>query len=70
MDLETYLLKIGNNIKRIRTEKNLTQIALSNELMKDRQFLQRIEKGKTNLTFKTLLQISKSLNVDVVDLIR
>jgi transcriptional regulator with XRE-family HTH domain len=41
---------MGNNIATIRQSKNLTQIALGDLLDIERQSINRIEKGRTNIS--------------------
>lgn len=67
---DEYLKKIGNNIKRIRTEKNIRQIDLADLCDFDKSNMRRIEAGNTNFTIKTLLKIAKSLEIDITDLIK
>ena len=64
-----YLKKVGQNIKKIRISKGIKQVDLAYECDFEKQNMQRIEAGKTNFTMKTLLKISKSLDVSVIDLI-
>lgn len=68
MKLEKALVIIGLNIKRYRLVAGLSQTQLANELLKDQQSIQRLEKGKINATINTLLEISNALNIDLKDL--
>lgn len=63
-----YFKKVGKNIKKLRLEKGMKQIELAYACDFERQNMQRIEAGKTNVTLKTLLIISESLEVDITDL--
>lgn len=65
-----YFKKVGKNIKKIRLEKGMKQITLAYACDFERQNMQRIEAGKTNVTLKTLLIISESLEVDITDLFK
>ncbi len=56
--------KIGQNIANARKEKYLTQIALADILDKERQSINRIEKGGTNITVYSLLKIANALNIE------
>jgi transcriptional regulator with XRE-family HTH domain len=55
--------KIGANIASLRKHKNMTQIELSYLLDIDRQSVNRIEKGGTNISVYLLLQIADVLSV-------
>ena len=69
MQLEYVLRIIGENIKKHRLAANLSQQQLANELFKDQQSIQRLEKGKINATIKTLLEICKALKIELKDLL-
>lgn len=69
MKEKDYLKKVALNIKRIRKEKNISQIDLAYECGFERQNMQRIEAGKTSPTLKTLLKIADALEVDIRDLL-
>ena len=68
-DYKKDLKKIGENIRRIRLEKNMKQKELADACDFDRQNMNRIEAGKNNVTYKTLLTIAKALDVSVIDLL-
>lgn len=59
------LKKIGENIKRIRLAKGLTQVDLVGriETKIDTTNISRIEKGRTNPTIHTLFKIAQALDV-------
>jgi transcriptional regulator with XRE-family HTH domain len=61
---------IGENIKKIRTEKGLTQVDLVGkiEAQIDTTNISRIEKGRTNATVYTLFRISQALEVPLSDI--
>ena len=59
-DLEMYL--IGEAIKRIRQEKNLTQEDLGRLVGVQKARISRIENGK-NLTFTTVIKLLKAMGV-------
>ena len=63
---DSELLKIiGLRIKKAREELGISQTLLANSMGKDQQWLQRIEKGNTNITIKSLNLISSSLKVEI-----
>ncbi|MFN5760519.1 MAG: helix-turn-helix domain-containing protein [Sphingobacteriales bacterium] len=65
----SFLLKLGNNIRRIRKIKGLSMEGLSNEIEMEYRQLGRIERGEINTTILSLLKISVALKVTVKDLL-
>lgn len=63
------LIQIGQKIKKIRTEKGLSQVELADLCDFEKSNMARIEAGNTNLTIKTLLKISKALQVEIVEIL-
>jgi len=63
-----FLLSLGKRIKRIRTQKNITQFKLAALCDFEKASMSRIESGKTNTTILTLLKISHALEVPVCEL--
>ncbi|HED37627.1 MAG TPA: XRE family transcriptional regulator [Ignavibacteria bacterium] len=55
--------RLGENLKRIRTEKDISQGDIARELGVDRGFISTIENGKTNPTLATIAKLAKALNV-------
>jgi transcriptional regulator with XRE-family HTH domain len=72
MEKSEILKIIGQNIKRIRLEKGLTQVDLVGkiEAQIDTTNISRIEKGRTNATIHTLYRISKALEVPLSEICR
>lgn len=61
---------IGQNICKIRKERNLSQKALAKKIgIKDPSYISRLEKGQQNATIKTLEKISDALSVELDDLL-
>ena len=63
-------IKLGENIRRIRLEKNMTQGDLCRKLEVDRAYMSNIESGKKNPTLSTIDRIAKALNVSIEELIK
>ena len=59
---EYEFIQLGNIIRHLRLEKGITQEYLSSLCDVDIRTIQRIEKGKQNLSLKLLFSISNSLN--------
>ena len=62
--------KLGNNLKRIRTKKGISQGDIVRSLGMDRAFISNIENGKTNPTLATIAKLAKALSVPIEDLIK
>ena len=58
---------LGDRIKRIRLDKNMSQTLLANQCGIEKANLSRIESGQANPTVLTLLKISAALQVPVVE---
>ena len=69
MDNSLILIKLGENISKIRKEKGITQIELGHRCDFDRSNMRRIESGRTNPTILTLKKISEGLEVSLEELI-
>ncbi|WP_350287961.1 helix-turn-helix transcriptional regulator [uncultured Croceitalea sp.] len=70
MEKSEILKIIGQNIKRIRIEKGLTQVDLVGKIEAriDTTNISRIEKGRTNATIHTLFRISQALQVPLSEI--
>jgi transcriptional regulator with XRE-family HTH domain len=62
--------KLGQNIKKIRLAKGLTQGDLCRRLKVDRSYMSHLESGKKNPTLLTIERVAKALNVTVEKLVR
>ena len=54
---------IGANVYRARVRVGLTQERLAEKAELDLRFLQRVERGKTNLSIATLVSLADALDV-------
>ncbi len=57
-------VRIGDRIRELRKEKNLSQETLANIAEVDRTYMTKIENGKKNVTVKLLEKIITVLEVD------
>ncbi|HSP47758.1 MAG TPA: helix-turn-helix transcriptional regulator [Clostridiaceae bacterium] len=64
------MVTIGENIKRVRKEKKLTQKDLGEIVGISNTYLSDIEIGRTNPSIKTLKRIAKGLDVSYVELLK
>jgi putative transcriptional regulator len=69
MTKEIFLKKLGKNVARLREEAGLSQAELALRCDKDRQNLNRLEKGRINPSVFFLLQLAEELKIPVKDLL-
>ena len=62
--------KLGDNIKRIREGKGMSQGDISRALSMDRGYISRIESGQKNPTVANLDKIAKALGVSIDELLK
>jgi transcriptional regulator with XRE-family HTH domain len=62
--------KLGENLKKIRTEKNISQVEIAKILDVDKSFISNIENGKTNPTLSTIANLANSLGVSTNELLK
>jgi len=62
--------KLGDNLKRLRTEKGISQGDIARELDVSRSFISNIENGKTNPTLSTITKIAKAVGVTTGELMK
>ena len=62
--------KLGENIRRIREEKQMTQTDLCRKLGVDRAYMSNVENGKKNPTLLTIDKIARALGVSTDELIK
>ncbi len=62
--------KLGQNLKRIRIKKNISQGDIAKELGVSRGFIGTIENGKTNPTLTTIAKLAKAVGVLVNELLK
>lgn len=62
--------KLGENLRRIRTEKGLTQEDIARSLGVSRGFVSNVENGKTNPTLSTITKIAGAVGVSTGELMK
>ena len=62
--------KLGENLKRIRLDKDIKQVEIAKILKVDRSFISNIENGKTNPTLSTITSLAKALGVSTNELFK
>lgn len=68
-DERTFLKQIGNHIRKLRTEANLSQEKLSFACDLDRTYIGSVERGERNISVLNLRKIAKALQVKPTDLL-
>ena len=69
-DMTNSAKKLGDNIRRIRLAKKMTQGDLCLKLGVDRGYMSNVESGKKNPTLSTITNIAKALDVSVDELLK
>lgn len=64
------MVTIGDNIRKYRKKKNLTQKELGDIIKISNTYLSDMEIGRTNPSIKTLKRIAKGLEISYVDLLK
>lgn len=62
--------KLGENIKKIRLEKGMSQGDICRKLGFDRSYISNIESGNKNPTLSTITKLAKALGVPMEDLLK
>ncbi|MFA5942697.1 MAG: helix-turn-helix transcriptional regulator [Candidatus Paceibacterota bacterium] len=62
--------KLGQNLKRIRTEKGISQGDIVRTMGMPKSFVSSIENGKTNPTLATITKLAKAIGVSVGELMK
>ncbi len=63
-------VKLGKNLKRIRTEKGISQGDIARFLEVDRGYISNIENGKSNPTLSTITKLAKAVSSKVDELMK
>lgn len=66
---ETPLIKLGENIKRFRKERGLSQEKLAELANLHRTYVGGVERGERNISLLNLLHLANALEVSVADLV-
>jgi transcriptional regulator with XRE-family HTH domain len=68
--LSEFLRSIAANVRQARNRRGMTQEALAERAGQDLSYLQRIERGSTNLSARVLLALAMALDVPPSLLVR
>jgi len=70
MDKGTIQILTGNNVRRYRVERKMTQAELAAKVNKETSAITRIEGGSRMMSVPTLIAVSDALNVSCDSLLR
>ena len=65
-----YLGFVGENVRRGRKRRDLTQEQLAEAASLDVRFVRRVERGSVNLRFDTIIRLAEALDVEPGSLLR
>lgn len=65
---QEFIKFLGVRIRQLREEKNMSQQVLADICNVPKSTIGRLERGEVNPTVKTLLKISKALNIEFIHL--
>ncbi|MFA5877482.1 MAG: helix-turn-helix transcriptional regulator [Candidatus Paceibacterota bacterium] len=68
--MENEAQKLGQNLKRIRTKKGISQGDISRTLNVNKSYISNIENGKSNPTLATITKLAKAVGVSSVELMK
>ena len=63
-------VKLGQNLKKIRTKKGMSQSDIARTLDVGRGYISNIENGKTNPTLATIFRLAKAVEVSIDELMK
>jgi transcriptional regulator with XRE-family HTH domain len=64
------LIKFGLHVEKIRRSKNLSFRQVAQNCDIDHGNIKKIEKGQNNLTFLTIIELAKGLDIEVQELMK
>lgn len=65
---QEFVSAFGNRVRELRTERGMTQEALSDKAGMEPRQLRRIEQGEINTTINTAFRLAQAFDIDVRDL--
>lgn len=69
-DMNKISTKLGQNLKKIRTQKKMSQGDIARTLNVDRGYISNIENGKKNPTLTTIDKLARVLGVSADELLK
>jgi len=69
MNKEELLWRLGQRIKKLREDKGITQQQIAHELDTEKSNISRLESGRVNPKFSTLINVAKQLGIKITELV-
>lgn len=69
-EYKLFLLKLGNNIRKMRKDKGLSQESLAFSINSARNYIGCIERAEKTVSLRTLFKIAQTLDVNIEDLLK
>lgn len=63
-------IKLGQNLRKLRLKKKMSQVDLATALNVDRAYISNIENGRMNPTLSTLEKIAGALGISMSELVK
>ena len=63
-------IKLGQNLRKLRLKKDMSQVDLATALSVDRAYISNIENGRMNPTLSTLEKIAGALGISSSELLK
>ncbi|WP_165805959.1 helix-turn-helix domain-containing protein [Marixanthomonas spongiae] len=60
-----YLIKFGDNLRKYRVEQSISQKQLAFETGLSREYINRIENGRVNISLTNIMELVTALNIPV-----
>ena len=67
-EFDVFRIKFGKRVKSLREDKGLSLLDLGVAISMEKTAISRIENGRTNITIKTALKLSKGLEISLQEL--
>jgi len=68
--VENEAQRLGQNLKRIRTKKGISQGDIARTLKVNKSHISNIENGKSNPTLKTIAKLAMAIGTATADLLK
>lgn len=68
MEKDSVLVKFGNKVRQLRTEKGWSQEELSFKSGFHRTYIGMVERAERNISLKNIARIAKTFDVEIQDL--
>ena len=69
-NLDTQKIALGLKIKKLRSERNLSQEEFAQSIQMDRSYLASVELGKRNVSFDNLVKLANGFGISLEELFK